>query len=175
MKRALALVPMAVAAAVAVFFYLGLGRDPAALPSALIDRPVPAFELPPLLADRPGLAKGDLVGQPHLVNVFASWCVPCRAEHPVISDLADSGAVQVVAINYKDKPADARRWLTELGNPYARIGVDESGRVAIDWGVYGVPETYLVDAAGQIRYRHVGPLTAAVVRGELLPRLAALR
>ena len=87
----------------------------------------------------------------------------------------DSGAVQVVAINYKDKPAAALRGLTELGNPYARIGVDENGRVAIDWGVYGVPETYLVDAAGQIRYRHVGPLTAAVVRGELLPRLAALR
>ena len=128
---------------------------------------MPAFSLPPLLADRPGLAQGDLAGQPHVVNVFASWCVPCRAEHPVISDLAAGGAVQkMVAINYKDKPADARRWLAELGNPYARIGSDESGRVSIDWGVYGVRETYLVDGAGRpIRYRHVGPLTAAVVRG----------
>jgi cytochrome c biogenesis protein CcmG/thiol:disulfide interchange protein DsbE len=158
-RRLIFALPLLVFAAVGVYFYLGLGRDPSAVPSALLDRPVPAFDLPPLLEAKPGLAQSDLgQGRPALVNVFASWCAPCKAEHPLLMRLAAEG-VPVHGINYKDRPEDARRFLAQLGDPYARIGVDRDGRAAIEWGVYGVPETFVVDGAGRIRHRHVGPLT----------------
>lgn len=170
--RWLFFVPLALFAVVAGYFAFGLTRDPSTLPSALIDKPAPDFALPPLLPDKPGLASADLKGAPALVNVWASWCVPCRAEHPVLMGLGRE--VPVFGINYKDKPEDARRFLAELGDPYRRIGADPSGRVAIDWGVYGVPETYLVDAGGRVRYRHVGPLTEKVVAETIRPMIRSM-
>ena len=151
------------------------GHDPATLPSAMIDKPAPDFSLPPLLDDKPGLARADLGGKPVLVNFFASWCQPCRLEHATLSGFAASGRIPVEGIAYKDKPADSKRFLGELGDPYQRVGIDADGRTAIDFGLYGVPETYLVDAAGKIRFRWVGPLTPEALEDEILPRLAALQ
>jgi cytochrome c biogenesis protein CcmG/thiol:disulfide interchange protein DsbE len=173
--RLLVLLPVLGLAVLIGFFALGLQRDPAALPSALIDRPAPAFDLPPLLAGKPGLAKADLSGQPVLVNFFASWCLPCREEASTLAGFAASGAVPIYGIAYKDKPADSERFLDSLGDPFSRIGVDATGRTAIDFGVYGVPETYIVDGQGRIRYRFAGALTPEVLQSEILPRLDALR
>ena len=151
-------VPLIAFALLAVILAIGLGRDPQILPSALVGRPVPEFTLPPLPGrDDHGLATADLGGRPMLVNVFASWCVPCRVEQPVLERLAEDGVV-VQGINYKDAPGDVQDWLAELGDPFTFIGSDRDGKVGIEWGVYGVPETFVVDGKGQIRYRHVGPV-----------------
>ena len=149
------------------------GIDPNALPSPLIDKPAPHFELPPLIADAPGFSSADLVGHVSLVNTFASWCTPCREEHPILNALAQTKRVPIYGIDYKDKGQAARAWIDELGDPYVRIGADD-GRVGIDWGVYGVPETFLVDKSGRIRYKHVGPLTVDVVERTILPLVARL-
>src|ERR1700735_2257461 len=151
------------------------GHDPSELPSAMIDKPAPDFTLPPALDDRPGLARADFGGQPVLVNFFASWCVPCRLEHGTLSGFAASGRVPVVRSALEDKPADSKRFLAELVDPYQRVGLDPDGHTGIDFGVYGVPETYLVDAEGKIRYRWVGPLTPEAGEEDILPRLAALQ
>jgi cytochrome c biogenesis protein CcmG/thiol:disulfide interchange protein DsbE len=172
-KRLLYLLPALLFLALAAAFWRGIGRDPSMLPSALLGKPVPSFALPPLLAEKPGLATADLKGGPVLVNVFASWCVPCRAEHPLLMRLASEGVV-LYGIDYKDKRDDARQWLGELGDPYARLGADEGGKVAIDWGVYGVPETFVVDGAGTIRYKQVGPLSAAIIEDSILPLMKRL-
>ena len=162
----------------AVFFYrlalIERGQTPNLVPSALIDKPVPEFTLPPLKADKPGLATQDLKGRVTLVNFFASWCLPCRVEHPLFMRLAAEGKVELVGVNYKDKSEDALRWLAELGDPYQRIGADRGGRVALDWGLYGVPETYVVDRFGTIRFRHVGPLTERDWTERIAPLLAEL-
>ncbi|MEM9147279.1 MAG: DsbE family thiol:disulfide interchange protein [Pseudomonadota bacterium] len=149
-----------------------LTKEGDALPSALIDRPVPEFALGGL-GDTPGLSTADLQ-EPgvKLVNIWASWCIPCRHEHPWIEALAKEGHI-VTGINYKDTAEGAAAFLDELGNPYARIGVDASGRTGIDWGVYGVPETFVVDAKGHIRYRHVGPIQAGDISGKILPAIEA--
>jgi len=175
MRRLLFALPLLAFAALAVWFAVGLARDPSVLPSALIDRPMPEFALPALPGtDAPALSDRTIRGRPALVNMFASWCLPCRAEHPLLMRLAREGRVAVYGIAYKDRAADASTWLRNLGNPYAAIGHDESGRVAIDWGVYGVPETYVVDAAGTIRYRHVGALTPELLELTIMPLLARL-
>lgn len=159
MRRLIFLLPLAVFLALVAWFAVGLTRDPSKLPSALIDRPAPDFALPALLEGGQGLATADLRGGGvKLVNVFASWCAPCRVEHPTLMELSRKPGVTLHAIAYKDKPEDSRKFLEILGNPFTRVGVDRDGRTAIDWGVYGVPETYVVDDAGRIRYRHVGPL-----------------
>ena len=152
-------------------------RDPSAVPSALIDKPLPEFDLPPVEGlESAGLASADLAdGQVKAINVFASWCVPCRAEHPVIEALAKDFDLPVYGLNYKDKPADARLWLAELGNPYRAIGADAKGRVAIDFGVSGVPETYIVDGEGVIRYQHIGPITPPDLELKIAPILEELR
>jgi cytochrome c biogenesis protein CcmG/thiol:disulfide interchange protein DsbE len=174
LRRLLYLIPVLVFAGVGIGLALGLTRDPSILPSALIGKPVPDFKLPGVAGlDRPGLSSADLKGKPALVNVFASWCVPCRAEQPLLLRLADSG-VPIYGINYKDKPDQVDAWLNQLGNPYQRIGADQSGRVAIDWGVYGVPETFVIDAEGRIRHKFVGPLMPQDVDQTLLPMLAKL-
>lgn len=152
------LLPALVFAVIGVFLAIGLTRDPQVLPSALLDDPAPEFTLAPIEGhDKPGLATADLQGEPVLVNIFASWCVPCQVEHPQITALAEEGVI-VHAINYKDQPSDARQWLAALGDPFTRIGADQEGRVGIDWGVYGVPETFVIDGNGTIVYKHVGPI-----------------
>jgi cytochrome c biogenesis protein CcmG/thiol:disulfide interchange protein DsbE len=175
LKRTIYLLPLALFAALVGFLLvpLALDRDPHILPSAMIDKSAPPFALPPLTASEPGIARGDLSG-PLLVNFFASWCVPCRAEHPILGRLAGAG-VPVLGIAWKDKPEDTRAWLQELGDPYRRIAVDRDGRVGIDFGVYGVPETYVIDRAGNIRYRQAGPITPADLDGKIRPLLAELK
>jgi cytochrome c biogenesis protein CcmG/thiol:disulfide interchange protein DsbE len=167
------LLPVVLFAVLAAGFYAGLGIDSNVLPSPLIDKPAPQFALPPLAEGEPGFSRADLDGHVSLVNTFASWCAPCRSEHPVLNALARSKRVPIYGINYKDKPDAARTWIAELGNPYARIGADD-GRVGIEWGIYGVPETFVVDGAGRIRYKHVGPLTEADVTRTILPLVARL-
>jgi cytochrome c biogenesis protein CcmG/thiol:disulfide interchange protein DsbE len=172
MRRLLYLIPVVVFAAVGIGLAVGLTRDPGTLPSALVDRPVPQFELP-ALEGADSLSDADLRGRVSLVNVFASWCVPCRVEHPVLMRLAEQG-VPIFGINYKDPPDQAKAWLAELGDPFAKIGADRNGRVGIEWGVYGVPETFVIDAEGRIRHRHVGPIQARDLEQTLLPILAEL-
>ncbi len=168
-------VPLALFAALAGYFGVALfsGRDPRELPSALIDRPMPGFALPGL-GEGGGVAAEGLRGGVVVVNFFASWCAPCRVEHPLLLRLARQERVHVVGIAYKDRPEDSRRFLAELGDPYRGVGVDRDGRVGIDFGLYGVPETYVVDRAGHIRKRFVGPLTPALLERELLPLVRAL-
>ncbi len=176
--RLLYLVPAIVFGVIAGYFLWGLDpeRDPRAIPSVMIDKPVPEFELAPIEGmEGPGLAAADLRnGQVTLVNFFASWCLPCRTEHPILIELVERDGVRLVGINYKNEPEEARAWLAELGNPYAAIGADTSGRVGIDWGVYGLPETFVIDKQGRIRYRHVGPIDARALEWEIRPRLRKL-
>jgi cytochrome c biogenesis protein CcmG/thiol:disulfide interchange protein DsbE len=147
--------PAAVLVALIVLFAIGLTKDPSKVPSPLIDKPAPAFALPML--DGGQLATADLRG-PVLVNFWASWCTPCLQEHPLLMDLAKSG-VTIVGINYKNDAVEARQWLARHGNPFARIAQDLDGKVGLDWGVYGVPETFVLDAQQVIRHKHIGPLT----------------
>ncbi len=175
MGRAIYILPMAVAAILAAVFWWALDpeRDPSAVPSPLIDKPVPAFRMP-LLEGQGDITETVFTGRVTVFNVFASWCIPCRAEHPLLMEIARAGKAQVIGLNYKDKPEDAKAWLKELGNPYARIGADRKGRVAIDWGVYGVPETFVIDKAGRIRYKHVGAITARLLTGTIGPLIERL-
>jgi len=181
MLRPLTLIPVAIFAVIAVLFGVYLwqvgpgGKDISQIPSAMINKPAPQFNLPaikglPEALKIPGLKTADLKGKVSLVNVWASWCPPCRIEHPVLMTLAEQG-VTIYGINYKDKPEDAARFLRELGNPFKQIGVDSSGRAAIDWGVYGYPETFIVDASGHIRYRHVGQIYPHQLESLILPLL----
>ncbi|MEE9140869.1 MAG: DsbE family thiol:disulfide interchange protein [Alphaproteobacteria bacterium] len=173
------ILPAVIFLGLAVVFAVGLTLDPGTLPSALIDKPAPEFDLPPIAGRtenaKPGFKTADLMGQVSLVNVFASWCIPCRAEHPILMRLAEEQVVPLFGINYKDKPEDATRWLAELGDPYTRIGADLDGRVGIEWGVYGVPETYIVDREGRVRYRHVSPITPKDLENKILPIIEGLR
>jgi cytochrome c biogenesis protein CcmG/thiol:disulfide interchange protein DsbE len=173
MRRLPYLLPVLFFAVLAFYFWRGLAHDPALLPSALIDKPAPDFSLPGL-DGKPGLGKSDLAGRVVLVNFFASWCVPCRVEHPLLMRLSEEGKIALYGIDYKDQPEDASRLLAQLGDPYRRIGVDRAGRTAIDFGVYGVPETYVVDQSGRIRYRQVGPITADDLEGKIMPLLKEL-
>ena len=172
-RRWLYLLPAVLFAALAAGFYRGLGIDTQTLPSPLIDKPAPQFTLPPLQSGQPGFSSADLKGHVSLVNAFASWCVPCREEHPALNALAQMKRLPIYGIDYKDKPDTALAWIKAQGNPYTAIGAD-SGRVGIDWGIYGVPETYLVDRTGRIRYKHVGPLTEADISDKILPLVARL-
>jgi cytochrome c biogenesis protein CcmG/thiol:disulfide interchange protein DsbE len=175
MRRLIYVVPLGLFLIVAGYFAVSLrpGHDPHALPSALIDQEAPAFDLAGL---GPGgrLARDQLKGQPIVINFFASWCVPCRQEHPLLMRLAQREHVPLYGIAYKDKPEDSVRLLDQLGDPYRGIGLDREGRTGLDFGVYGVPETYVIDGTGHIRKRLVGPLTTEVVDKELLPLLRAL-
>lgn len=149
--------------------------DPSIIPSALIGKPVPEFELPPVQGRTLGLSSEELKGEVSLVNVFASWCVACRDEHPLFMRLKSASILPIHGLNYKDRPQDAAAWLDDLGDPYTRTGADLNGRVAIDWGVYGVPETFVVSADGRIAYKHIGPVTAEVYREKIAPIVEKLR
>jgi cytochrome c biogenesis protein CcmG/thiol:disulfide interchange protein DsbE len=174
MKRILFLLPLAGFALLALYLGYGLTRDPSKLPSTMIDQPVPAFALPGADGTPNALTDAHLGGRVMIVNMFASWCVPCRVEHPLLMRLAKEKGITIQGFAWKDKPADVEKFLAELGSPFTRVGLDESGRAAIDWGVYGVPETYIIDAAGRIRYKHVGPLMPHDVEETILPLIERL-
>lgn len=174
-RNALAFLPLAVAAVLGVVLAWGLTRDPSNLPSTLIGKAVPDFALPPVKGRTLGLSSADLEGEVSLVNVFASWCVACREEHPLFMTLAAQGTVPLHGLNYKDQPDDAAKWLDSLGDPYTRTGADISGRVAIDWGVYGVPETFIIGADGRVAYKHIGPVSDEALNGTILPLVEELR
>jgi len=173
MKRFL--IPLALFLALASFLAVGLNRDPRELPSPLVGRAAPGFELPRLAPDGARFSPADMKGKVWMLNVWASWCVSCRQEHPVLMEFAKSGVVPLIGLDYKDGRADGRRWLAQHGDPYALSAVDLDGRVGIDYGVYGVPETYVIDKAGIIRFKQIGPLTADVLHATVLPLIRELQ
>ena len=177
MRFSIAVIPLVLFAALAGVFLLNIDKDASVVPSVLIDKPAPEFSLPPLPGREKGLSRADLTqGDVSVLNVFASWCIPCRAEHPLIKRLSREANVPVYGLNYKEKaPEDGVKWLDELGDPYAAVGMDLSGRTGIDFGVYGVPETFIIDGNGQIRYKHVGPVTVEVLEKVLLPKIAEIK
>lgn len=169
------LVPLLAFGVLALVLGVGLSRDPREVPSPLIGKPAPQFELPAVKGRAQGLATRNLRGEVSLVNVFASWCVACREEHPVLVALARRKLVPIHGLNYKDKPDDAAAWLDRWGDPYTRTGADIDGRVGIDWGVYGVPETFVIDPQGRIAYKHIGPMTEDFVHKKLVPMIDEIR
>jgi cytochrome c biogenesis protein CcmG, thiol:disulfide interchange protein DsbE len=171
MKRYL--IPLAIFIALAGFLAVGLKLNPREVPSPLVGKAAPAFSLPLLKDPAVQMTATQMKGQVWVLNVWASWCVPCLAEHPYVTQLAKSG-VTVVGLNYKDKPQDATGWLARHGDPYKTIVADRDGRVGIDYGVYGVPETFVIDRDGVIRHKHIGPITPQAVQDKLLPLLKAL-
>jgi len=172
MKRYL--LPLILFAVLLGFLAVGLKLDPRELPSPLIDKPAPAFSLPLLDAPEKQLALQDLRGQVWLLNVWASWCVACQQEHPLLVEFAKTGAVPVYGLNYKDKRDAAQGWLAKYGNPYTQSLSDTEGLVGIDYGVYGVPETFVIDKAGVIRYKQIGPITPDALRDKILPLVRKL-
>ena len=174
-KRLRYLAPVAAFITLALMLGWGLTHDPREIPSTLIGKPVPRFSLPPVKGRSLGLSDADLKGEVSLVNVFASWCVACREEHPLLLKLKTDSVVPIHGLNYKDAPDDAARWLNTFGDPYTRTGADLNGRVGIDWGVYGVPETFVVGKDGRIAYKHIGPLTPEVLTNTILPLIGRLR
>jgi len=167
--------PLAGFAVLALLLGVGLGLKPREVPSPFIGKPAPAFSLPQLHQPQQQLAPGDMQGQVWLLNVWASWCAPCREEHPLLVTAARERQVPIVGLNYKDDPRNAQEWLRKLGDPYVGIGVDASGRVGIDYGVYGVPETFVIDKAGVVRFKHIGPMTPQVWERDVLPLVKRLR
>jgi cytochrome c biogenesis protein CcmG/thiol:disulfide interchange protein DsbE len=159
----------------AVFLALGLNLKPSEIPSPFINKPAPEFYAPNLNAPEEKFTPADLKGQVWLFNVWASWCVSCRAEHPILNQLAQQNAVVIIGLNYKDKPIDAKNWLNTLGNPYNISIMDQDGRIGIDYGVYGVPETFVIDKKGLIRYKHTGPVSPEDVQQLFLPLIAKLQ
>ena len=158
-----------------VLLAVGLGLNPREVPSPLVGKPAPAFSLPQVGAPEQNFAPKDMLGKVWLLNVWATWCVACREEHPVLIDFAKRGVLPIIGLNYKDKRDDALGWLRQFGDPYTLSIVDADGRVGIDYGVYGVPETFLIDSKGRIRHKHIGPLTPEVLETELLPRIKELQ
>jgi cytochrome c biogenesis protein CcmG/thiol:disulfide interchange protein DsbE len=169
------LAPLAIFALLVAFLYRGLSMDPKLVPSPLIGKPAPAFTLPRLDDPSATISNTDLKGKVTLLNVWATWCVSCRQEHETLVELAKTGQVDIYGLNYKDNRQDAKRWLAQFGNPYVANAFDGSGRVAIDWGVYGAPETFIIDRNGVIRHKHIGPLTVDIINREILPLVAKLK
>ena len=167
-------IPIAVFAALLVLLGVGLKLDPREVPSPLIGKPAPHFELPELHQAGKTFSEREMLGKVWVLNVWASWCVSCREEHPVLLDLAASGTVPIYGLNYKDKREDGLAWLKGMGDPYRLSIYDFDGRVGIDYGVYGVPETYVIDKAGVIRYKQIGPLTPQIVKEKVLPLVREL-
>jgi cytochrome c biogenesis protein CcmG/thiol:disulfide interchange protein DsbE len=168
------LIPLALFFVLIVFLAFGLTRNPQELPSALIDKPAPEFRLPQLKDPAQSLSASDMRGKVWMMNVWASWCIECRLEHPDLFQYAASGVVPIYGLNYKDKREDALGWLEELGDPYLASAVDLDGRVGMDYGVYGAPETYIIDKSGTIRLKHVGRITPDVWAQKVLPLIQEL-
>jgi cytochrome c biogenesis protein CcmG, thiol:disulfide interchange protein DsbE len=169
------LLPLAVFIVVCGFLLAGLWRDPREVPSPLIGKPAPMFELARLHEPDKRLGTADMRGQVWLLNVWASWCVSCREEHPLLVELARAKVVPIIGLDYKDKVDLGKQWLTQNGDPYTTSVVDGDGRVGIDWGVYGVPETFVVDKAGVVRYKQIGPLTVEALEKKILPLVRELQ
>ncbi|MDT8387340.1 MAG: DsbE family thiol:disulfide interchange protein [Thiogranum sp.] len=168
------LTPLILFLALAALLYAGLSRDPRVVPSPLVGKPAPEFVLPDLKDPQQQVALSDFIGEVTVLNVWATWCSGCRAEHPLLMRLAEQG-VRIYGLDYKDDRADAMRWLQQFGDPYIANAFDESGRVGIDWGVYGTPETFIIDKQGVIRYKHIGPVTVEAINETILPLIAELQ
>jgi cytochrome c biogenesis protein CcmG/thiol:disulfide interchange protein DsbE len=167
-------IPLGVFILLVAVLAIGLRLDPRYVPSPLIDKPLPAFELPDLDSQATMVTATDLAGKARLLNVWASWCVACRVEHPLLIELANSGKASIVGLNYKDERTDALAWLARHGDPYERTVFDRAGRLGLDLGVYGVPETFVIDRGGVIRYKQVGPITEEALQSVILPMLERL-
>lgn len=174
MKKIILFAPIMVFAVLIGYFAVGLTRDPAYIPSMLIDRPAPAFDLPAIQGYTEGFSNDDLHGRASLVNVFGSWCVSCAVEHPVLLQMEAEGVAPIYGLNWKDKPGAGAKWLIQRGDPYTLIGDDAAGRVAIDFGVTGAPETFVIDKNGRVRHKHIGPITPDDWRLVLKPMIADL-
>lgn len=166
--------PLGIFLVLVMFLAVGLKLDPREVPSPLVGKPAPAFSAPTLAAPERVLRKEDMLGKVWMLNVWASWCVACRQEHPVLVAYARAGGVPVYGLNYKDKREDGLRWLAQFGNPYTDTLFDNDGRIGINYGVYGVPETFIIDRAGVIRYKHIGPITPEALRDKIEPLLRQL-
>lgn len=173
MKRAL--LPLLLFLIVAGFLFKGLFLDPREVPSPLVGKPAPQFSLPRLDDAQKIFTPKEMLGKVWLFNVWASWCGACRDEHPLLIELAQTGFVPIYGMDYKDTHDEAQQWLDERGNPYTAVAVDADGRVGIDYGVYGVPETYIIDKAGIIAYKHIGPITAEALRDKMIPLIKELQ
>ncbi len=169
------IVPFGLFLVLGAFLYVGLQRDPSYVPSPLIGKPAPEFTLPSLQDASYSVASKDLKGQPWVLNVWGTWCGGCRQEHETLVAIAKTNAVPLIGLNWKDDNGAAQQWLRELGNPYAAVAEDREGRVAIDWGVYGAPETFLIGADGTVMYKHIAPMTMEVWQKEFMPRIEAAR
>lgn len=169
------LLPLLIFGVIVVLFGIGLGLNPREVPSPLIDKPAPAFDLESLADPARRIKVSDFKGQVVLLNVWASWCVSCRQEHPVLLELSKRGVVPLYGLNYKDEREDAQAWLNRFGNPYRDSASDRDGKAGLDWGVYGVPETFVLDKAGRIRHKHTGPVTEQALSETLLPLVARLQ
>ena len=174
-RRWLFLVPLAAFIALAVLLARGLSLNPREVPSPLVGKPAPAFTLPRLDDGAARVKREDFLGRAWVLNVWASWCGPCREEHPLWVDFARRSKVPIVGLNYKDQRGNAQPWLRQLGDPYLMSLYDGDGKVAIDWGVYGVPETFVIDREGTVRFKHVGPVTAVLMREKIEPLLKTLQ
>jgi cytochrome c biogenesis protein CcmG/thiol:disulfide interchange protein DsbE len=174
MRRLLYMLPLAAFALVFAAFFAGLGRDPSKLPSTLIGKPLPSFDTPAVRPDDAGLRSADLSGRPLLLNVFSSWCVSCRIEHPTLLQLKDDG-VEIDGLDWKDEPADGAKYLSDNGDPYRLAGVDRTGRTGVDLGVAGVPETFVIDRHGRVRYKQIGPISPDDWTRTLRPLMDRLR
>jgi cytochrome c biogenesis protein CcmG/thiol:disulfide interchange protein DsbE len=175
MNRLLLFAPLAVFVALSAWFAVGLRQDPSRIPSVLIDQPLPVFSLPAIEGRDNALSSDAVKGRVALVNVFASWCIPCAIEHPVLMKIAEEEDILIAGVNWKEKPGDGAAWLERLGDPYDYIGDDQDGRVAIDFGVTGAPETFVVDHDGRIRYKQVGPITEQIWEEDIRPVVRALQ
>jgi cytochrome c biogenesis protein CcmG/thiol:disulfide interchange protein DsbE len=169
------LVPLAIFFILVAFLYRGLSLDPKRVPSPLVGKPMPEFSLPRLKDPAATLSDSDLKGKVSVLNIWATWCVSCRAEHEVLLQLANTGLVDIYGLNYKDERAKAQQWLQQLGDPYVANAFDADGRTGIDWGVYGAPETFIMDKQGMIRHKHIGPLTVDALNSTILPLIAELQ
>jgi len=169
------LIPLGIFIVLVVFLAIGLNRDPREVPSPLIGKSAPAFELPQLHNPALKFSPAEMQGKVWLLNVWASWCVSCRQEHPLLVELSEGKVVPIYGLDYKDQRADALKWLRDFGDPYTMSIADSDGRVGIDYGVYGVPETYVIDKAGVIRYKQIGPITREVLDSKILPMVKELQ
>lgn len=169
------IIPLILFIVLAIFLAVGLKLKPSEIPSPLLNKPAPTFSAPKLTAPTEKLSPADLKGKVWLFNVWASWCVSCREEHPVLNEFAKQQMIIIVGLNYKDDPEAAKNWLGTLGNPYNDSVMDQDGRIGIDWGVYGVPETFVIDKKGVVRYKHTGPITGDDLQNIFIPKIAELQ